>query len=116
MTQERPMGIAGSPGAERPHAAGRSIRSAFALTVTLPVAGLVVLWGLALAALFGALGGHGFTWPSHDLATLTLSVGGGLVVVAACVLLAGAFIRRLRRDIRGLEAAARRLADEHLPQ
>jgi signal transduction histidine kinase len=84
--------------------------------VTLPVAGLVVLWGLALAALFGAFGGHGYSWPSHDLATLTLSVGGGLVVIIASVLLAGAFIGRLRSDIRGLAAAARRLADEHLPQ
>jgi hypothetical protein len=70
--------------------AGRSIRSTFFLTVALPAAGLVVLWGIALAATFGAFAGQGLSPPDHpDLATLALSVGGGLIVVIACVLLAG---------------------------
>jgi signal transduction histidine kinase len=111
------MGIAGSPGAGRPHVTGRSIPATFTLTVTLPAAGLAVLWGLGLAAFCGVFSGHGFTWPRHPgLVTLTLATGGGLVVIAACVLLAGSFTRRLRRDILDLEAAARQLADEHLPQ
>src|SRR5581483_2863688 len=118
MTQERPMGIVGSPGVKRPQVTTRSIRSTFALTVTLPAIGVAVLWVLAVVATFGGpLRGHGFSWPRHpDLATLTLSVGGGLAVIIVCVLLARLFTRRLRRDIGDLELAARRLADEHLPR
>jgi hypothetical protein len=72
MIQERPMGMDGSPGAGRAPAAGRSIRSVFTLTVTVPAVCLVLVWGLALVAVFGgAFSGRGLSWPGHqDLARL----------------------------------------------
>src|SRR5438105_10351229 len=116
MIQEKPMGIVGSPGAERPPAPGRSVRSTFAITVAVPAGVLVLAWGLALAAAFNGSAGN-FSWPSHEsLARLLLPLGGGIVAVTGCLALAAAFAARIQRDLTGLEAAARQLADEQLPR
>ena len=99
-------------------AAGRhSIGFNFTMTVAVPVAALALLWtATALATLVSKPARHALGLPD-DPATgeLALFVGGGVVVVAASVLLIGLFARRLSRDVSDLATAARQYADEVLP-
>lgn len=112
------MGIFGLPGPERPRTARYPIRVTFAAMVAVPVACLVLLWGVVVSTtLGGTLGAAGSSAQSHrDLVEFTLLAGTGLVVVLASATLMGLFAQRLTRDVADLEATARHLADERLPQ
>jgi signal transduction histidine kinase len=112
------MGVASSPGPQRPYPARRSIRFTFAAIVTVPVVCLVVLWGVAVSiAPGGAVVRRSLFSHSHsNLTEVALYVGAGLIVVLAAVILMGSFARRLSRDMSGLEATARQLAREQLPK
>ena len=111
------MGVASSPGPDRPYPARRSIRSSFTIVVVVPVVCLVALW---VAAVLVTPGGsavrNALLMRSHtDLAEVALYVGGGLLVVILAVIVMGAFARRVSRDVSSLETTARRLAGEKLP-
>lgn len=112
------MGIFSLPGPERPRTARYPIRVTFAAMVAVPVACLVLLWGVVVTTtLGGVLGAHGSPSQSHrDLVEFALLAGTGLVVVLASAALMGLFAQRLTRDVADLEATARHLADERLPQ
>ncbi len=111
------MGIFSWPGPERPRTARYPIRVTFAAMVAAPVACLVVLWGVvATTTLGGVLGAHGSSQSHRDLVEFTLLAVTGLVVVLASAALMGLFAQRLTRDAADLEATARHLADERLPQ
>jgi signal transduction histidine kinase len=109
------MGLSSPAGPERPFAARHSIRFRFGAMVVVPTAGLVLLWGVLVT--FGTgLDDHMSSLTHQQLAEMSVLVGGGLVVVAAAVILMGSFARRLSRDIADLGATAQHLADEQLPQ
>jgi signal transduction histidine kinase len=85
--------------------------------VAVPVACLVVLWGLILGLVIGgAIGGP--DTPTHDhevVVDFVVVIGLGLVIIIVGVTMMGLFARRLARDVTGLEATARHLADEEMP-
>jgi signal transduction histidine kinase len=111
------MGVFGSQGTERPRGTRRSIWRTFAVMVGVPVAGLVVLWGLVLGGVIGGAVGGPDT-PRHDhmvVVEFVVVIGIGLVIVIAGVTMMGLFARRLARDVSGLEATAQHLADEEMP-
>ena len=106
-----------SPAGSQPATGRHSIGFNFTMTVAVPVAALAVLWtATALATLVSKPARHALGLPD-DRATgeLALFVGGGVLVVAACLLLVGLFARRLSRDVSDLATAARQYADEVLP-
>src|SRR5262245_11857246 len=111
------MGVFSSQGTERPRGTRRSIWRTFAVMVGVPVAGLVVLWGLVLGGVIGGAVGGPDT-PQHDhmvVVEFVVVIGIGLLIVIAGVTMMGLFARRLARDISGLEATAHHLADEEMP-
>jgi signal transduction histidine kinase len=112
------MGIFGLPGPERPRTARYPIRVTFAAMVAVPVACLVLLWGVVVSTtLGGALAARGSSSLSHrELIEFALLAGTGLVVLLASAALMGLFAQRLTRDVADLEATARHLADERLPR
>src|SRR5579859_1892512 len=112
------MGVASSPGPDRPYQARRTIRSSFTVVVAVPVVCLVALWTVAvLVAPGGSAVRNALLMRSHThLAQVALYAGGGLLVLILAVVLMGLFAGRVSRDISSLETAARRLADEKLPQ
>src|SRR5215467_5852360 len=111
------MGVFSSQGTERRRGARRTIWSTFSAMVAVPVACLVVLWGLVLGLVIGgAIGGP--DTPHHDhqvVVDFVVVIGLGLVIVIVGVTMMGLFARRLARDVTGLEATARHLADEEMP-
>src|SRR5215813_11872214 len=111
------MGVFSSQGTERRRGARRTIWSTFSAMVAVPVACLVVLWGLVLGLVIGgAIGGP--DTPHHDhqvVVDFVVVIGLGLVIVIVGVTMMGLFARRLARDITDLEATARHLADEEMP-
>ena len=111
------MGVFGSQGTERPRGTRRTIWFTFAAMVAVPVASLVVLWGLVLGGVIaGAMAGPDN--PHHDhqvVVDFVVVIGIGLVIVVVGVTMMGLFARRLARDVTGLEATARQLADEEMP-
>ncbi|HEV2451144.1 MAG TPA: ATP-binding protein [Streptosporangiaceae bacterium] len=86
--------------------------------MVVPVVCLVLLWLVAVSFTpGGALVRHGLFSPGHkDLAQVALYAGGGILIVILAVWLMGSFSRRLSQDLSDLEAMARRLASEPLPQ
>src|SRR5579859_3120700 len=112
------MGVSSSVGQARPRPARRSLRFTFTSMVAVPTICMVVLWAVAVGVILGSsLTGHGVFSRNHrELVGIVLIVAAGLVVVIAALILTGSFARRLSRDITGLSATARRLADEQLPQ
>src|SRR5215475_6130717 len=111
------MGFLSSHSAARARRTRRTIWFTFAAMVAGPVACLVVLWGLTLG---GVLGGavSGPDTPQHDhqvVVEFVVVVGIGLVIIVAGVTLMGFFARRIAHDITSLEATARHLADEEMP-
>src|SRR5215470_7073318 len=111
------MGVFSSQGTGRQRGTRRTIWSTFAAMVAVPVACLVVLWGLVLGGVIGgAIGGP--DTPEHDhqvVVDFVIVIGIGLVIVIVGVTMMGLFARRLARDVTGLEATARHLADEEMP-
>jgi len=111
------MGVFGSQGTGRPRGTRRTIWFTFAAMVAVPVASLVVLWGLVLGGVIaGAIDGPDN--PHHDhqvVVDFVVVIGIGLVIVVVGVTMMGLFARRLARDVTGLEATARQLADEEMP-
>jgi hypothetical protein len=111
------MGVFSSQGTERPRGTRRSIWRTFAAMVAVPVASLVVLWGLVLG---GVIGGavSGPDNPHHDhmvVVDFVVVIGIGLLIIIAGVTMMGLFARRLARDVSDLEATAQHLADEEMP-
>src|SRR5436190_985580 len=111
------MGVFSSQGTERQRGTRRTIWSTFAVMVAVPVACLVVLWGLVLAGVIGgAIGGPDNPHHDHEVVVdFVVVIGLGLVVIIVGVTMMGLFARRLARDVTGLEATARHLADEEMP-
>ena len=106
-----------SVGQDPSPAAGRTIRYYFVTRLVLPVGCLVLAWGgLAGAVLSGAL--HRWLGPHPHRAVIEAAVvaGAGLVVALVAVVAIGAVARRLSRQVAGLAAVARYLADEQVPQ
>ena len=111
------MGVFSSQGPERQRGTRRTIWSTFAAMVAVPVACLVVLWGLVLGLVIGgAIGGPDTPHHDHEVVVdFVVVIGLGLVVIIVGVTMMGLFARRLARDVTGLEATARHLADEEMP-
>ncbi len=112
------MGVFSSPGQERRRLRRPTIRFMFTAMVAGPLACLLVLWGLLLAGVLGgALGDPDAPGRDHQVMTdFVTVVGAGLAIILTGVALMGLFARRLTRDITGLEATARHLADQEMPQ
>jgi len=112
------MGVFSSRGTEQRRATRRTIWFTFGAMVAVPVACLVVLWGLVLGGVIGgAMGDPDRPGRDHRvIADFVAAVGIGLVIVIAGVTLMGLFARRLARDVTDLEATARRLAEEQMPE
>jgi signal transduction histidine kinase len=112
------MGVFSSPGTEQPHGRRRTIRRTFVVMVAVPVACLVVLWGLALGAVIGgAFGGPDTPQHDHEVVVGFVAVTGiGLAIIIAAVVMMGLFARRLAQDITDMEATARHLAEEQMPE
>jgi signal transduction histidine kinase len=112
------MSVFSSPSPERSHSGRRTIQATFITMVLVPVASMLVIWGLLLAGVLGgALGDADAPGRDHqDVADIFLVVGAGLVLIVISVALMGLFTRRIARDISGLEVTARHLADEEMPQ
>ena len=111
------MGVFGSQGTERQRGTRRTIWSTFAVMVAAPVACLVVLWGLVLGGVIGgAIGGPDNPHHDHEVVVdFVIVIGIGLGIVIVGVTMMGVFARRVARDVTGLEATARRLAEEEMP-
>jgi hypothetical protein len=112
------MGVFGSQGTEGRRGRRPTIRYTFGAMVAVPVACLLVAWGLLLTGVIGGAMGDPDR-PGHDHAVVVdfvSVVALGLLIIIGAVLLMGLFARRISRDISGLEATARRLADEQMPQ
>ena len=103
------MGVFSSQGTERQRGTRRTIWSTFSRMVAVPVACLVVLWGLVLAlVIVGAIGGPDNPHHDHEVVVdFVVVIGIGLVIVAVGVTMMGLFARRLARDVTDLEAAHR---------
>ena len=112
------MGVFSSPGTEQPHRRRRTIRRTFVVMVAVPVACLVVLWGLVLGAVIsGAFGGPDTPHHDHEVVVGFVAVTGiGLAIIIAAVVMMGMFARRLAQDITDMEATARHLAEEQMPE
>jgi len=112
------MGVFSSPGTEQPRRGRRTIRRTFVAMVAGPVACLVVLWGLALGGVIaGAVGGPDNPHHDHEVVVGFVAViGVGVVIVVAAIVMMGLFARRLSQDITDLEATARQLAEEQMPE
>ena len=99
----------------------RSIRSHLIVRLAVPIGCLVLLCALAIGAALGGalnwvnLAGSG---SAHQRALVEAgALAGAALIVAVCtVLLIAAFTRRLSGEVNGLTEAARKLADEQLPQ
>ena len=111
------MGVFSSQGTERQRGTRRTIWSTFAAMVAVPVACLVVLWGLVLGLVIGgAIGGPDTPHHDHEVVVdFVVVIGLGLVIIIVGVTMMGLFARRLARDVTDLEATARHLADEEMP-
>ncbi len=112
------MGVISSQGTARPRGSRRTIWFTFAAMVAAPVACLLVLWGLVLAGVLGGAMGDPDR-PGHDhqvIVDFVTVVALSLIIIVIGVTLMGLFARRLARDITDLEASARHLADEEMPQ
>jgi len=112
------MGVFSSQGTEQPRGRRRTIRRTFVAMVAAPVTCLVVLWGLVLGAVIsGAIGGPDTPHHDHEVVVGFVVVTGiGLAIIIAAVVMMGLFARRLARDITDMEATARHLAEEQMPE
>jgi len=111
------MGVFSSQGTERQRGTRRTIWSTFSAMVAVPVACLVVLWGLVLALVIGgAIGGPDTPHHDHEVVVdFVVVIGIGVVIVVVGATMMGLFARRLARDVTDLQATARHLADEEMP-
>jgi signal transduction histidine kinase len=100
-----------------PRSAGRSVGFFFAARLAVPAVCLVLVWAAVAVAVFaGAL--HRVVHPSAHRALIEAVVvaGTGLLVALVVVALIWSFARQLAREAASLAAAARRLANEQLPE
>jgi signal transduction histidine kinase len=111
------MGVFSSQGTERQRGTRRTIWSTFSAMVAVPIACLVVLWGLVLALVIGgAIGGPDTPHHDHEVVVdFVVVIGIGVVIVVVGATMMGLFARRLARDVSGLQATAQHLADEEMP-
>ena len=115
------MSVPRSPGQVAPRTTSHSINFYFVTRLIIPIACLALLWGVAAAAI---VSGYPREWQwlqllrsgHHDVAGAAVIGGTGLVAATAAILLLGTFAGRLTREVNGLAAAARHLADEQLPR
>ena len=115
------MSVPRSPGQVAPRTASHSINFYFVTRLIIPIACLALLWGVAATAI---VSGYPREWHwlqllrsgHHDVAGAAVIGGTGLLAATAAILLLGTFAGRLTREVNGLAAAARHLADEQLPR
>jgi signal transduction histidine kinase len=111
------MGSHMMPGRERWRATRRSIRFTMAAIMAVPIAAVIVMWGLAGFTLSDAIAGHSpNTQHGTMLIRIALAATIGLMAILIAAIVMGWFGRRLTRDIANMESAARRFADQQLPQ
>ena len=111
------MGSHMMPGRERWRATRRSVRFTMAAIMAVPIAAVIVMWGLAGFTLSDAIAGHSpNTQHGTVLIRIALAATIGLVAILIAAIVMGWFGRRLTRDVANMEAAARRFADQQLPQ
>jgi signal transduction histidine kinase len=105
------------PGRERWRATRRSIRFTTAAIIAIPVAAVIVMWGLAGFTIGDAIAGHTQNAQHGTVLTrIALAAAIGLVAILVAAIVMSWFARRLSNDIASMEAAARRFADQQLPQ
>jgi signal transduction histidine kinase len=111
------MGSHMMPGRERWRATRRSIRFTMAAIMAVPIAAVIVMWGLAGFTISDAIAGHSpNTQHGTVLIRIALAATIGLIAILIAAIVMGWFSRRLARDVASLESAARRFADQQLPQ
>ena len=90
------MGVFSSQGPERQRGTRRTIWSTFAAMVAVPVACLVVLWGLVLGLVIGgAIGGPDTPHHDHEVVVdFVVVIGIGLVIVVVGATMMGLFSTR----------------------
>jgi signal transduction histidine kinase len=111
------MGSHMMPGRQRWRATRRSIRFTMAAIMAVPIAAVAVMWGLAGFTLSDAIAGHSpNTQHGPVLIRIALAATIGLMAILIAAIVMAWFSRRLARDVATMEAAARRFADQQLPQ
>jgi signal transduction histidine kinase len=111
------MGGHGLPGRERRRATRRSIWFTFAVITAVPLVAVLAVWGFAGATL-GDATAHGGQAALHGavLVRVVVAAGIGLLAVLVAAVILGRFARQISRDVVGLEASARRFADQQMPR
>jgi signal transduction histidine kinase len=111
------MGTHMLPGRERWRALRRSIRFTAAAILAIPIIAAAVMWVFAGVTLASALTSHNQA-AVHGTVLIRIAVADAVGLVGLLIAAAGMawFARRLSRDAAALETAARRFADQQLPQ
>jgi signal transduction histidine kinase len=111
------MGSHMMPGRERWRATRRSIRFTMTAIMAIPVVAVIVMWGLAGFTISAAIAGHSQN-TNHGtvLIRIALAAGVGLLAILVAAAVMGWFARRVAKDVASLDQAARRFADQQLPQ
>jgi signal transduction histidine kinase len=111
------MGSHMMPGRERWRAARRSVRFTMTAILSIPIAAVIAMWGLAGVTIIHAIADHSEN-AQHSAALIRIALAAaiGLIAVLAAAIAMAWFARRMARDATGLELAARRFADQQLPQ
>jgi signal transduction histidine kinase len=110
------MGTHMLPGRERSRAMRRSIRFTVAAIAAVPVLAVVAMWGFAGATIIDAIARH--SQPAQHgtvLVGIALADAVGLIAALIAAVAMGWFARRLLHEVSGMEATARRFADQEFP-
>jgi signal transduction histidine kinase len=111
------MGSHMMPGRERWRATRRSIRFTMAAIMAIPIVAVIVMWGLAGFSISDAIADHSQnTQHGTVLIRIALAAGVGLLAILIAAVVMGWFARRIAKDVASLDQAARRFADQQLPQ
>jgi len=111
------MGTHMLPGRARWRAMRLSIPFTMAVILAIPAVSLVVMWLFAGVTFGRAIAGHSqAALHGAVLIRIGLAAAVGLVAVLVSALVMGWFAHRLTRDLARMEMAARRFADQQLPQ
>ena len=88
-----------------------------AAIMAVPIAAVIVMWGLTGLTLSDAIAGHSpNTQHGTVLIRIALAATIGLMAILIAAIVMGWFGRRLTRDVASMESAARRFADQQLPK